>query len=1067
MPHCVGGPTYSEGDERGLMLRLITAWSSETLADWLAEWYSMSAVDPFQRELVVVPTPGMERYVTRRLARRLGVSDPLAEDGVCAAVDFVQPQDLMASVLAGAADDGHDPWVPAALQWYCVRAIDELVERRDDRLTGLRHHLRADTRDVRRMGVARDVANLLDNYASQRPDLLLEWAEGNTAQTPSQYLWQADVFRHVLQQTGTPPWPLRVRELLAGGIGDVDIPARLAVFGVTRYGVLEQQFLEALARDREVAVLMVEHSPGHADTRHGVTGGNHLVDALGREELTALRALESMRPEWERLPGYPESVGTLLSRLQVSIARDEPLAAGPPAAGDDSLTVHGCAGALRQVEVLRDQILGLLQKDESLQARDVLVMCTDLDRYAPLIGQVFGTTEAPIGGPTRDLRVSVADRSTRLDNPVLQVVQAFVGLLAARMTAAEVLDLVEQPAVADRFGLDAQAHSRIERLVTDAGVRWGLSREHRATFGVDAGAANTWEVGMDRLATGVAVDGRDAELIRGVAPIEASAESDVSLVAALDQVVATLQGAWRFARSSHPARDWATAITEWIEPLVGGEAQWRLAAAMSVVSRSLDGDAHVRLGEVAALLDAELARYGPRPRLLAGGVDVVAMRPMRNVPFRVVCLLGMDDGAFPRSLTLEGDDLLAVDPRPGERDPRAEDRQLLLDAVCAAQQHLVITYSSRNPVSGDSLPPAAPLAELLDSIGDVVQHHPLVAHDPRNFTRDPQRGVAVSFDRAAAAVASADTPVPDPPRDARVAAVSADMTLDDLVAFWRNPAKAFLRSLDLAVDRDEDAQDLELMIELNNLEKWKLGDDLLTSGRALDQARQLAVARGVLPVARPEGVWDEVAAKVARIRANAVEIGYDTDAAHEYTHLDLPLDPRSGTVLTGVLRHPVHGPLIELSFSDRKASHVLALRIRVAALCAAGIPTAGALVHAGRARGGIHHEGAWGQSDAATWLRTLAYLRQVGLSRPLPFAPRTSEAYGSRLPDVEGALAAAQEKWTGGYDRPGESNGPEYRMLWDSDWRTLTSIPPLVGRWLPTHDSLFAQLAGLVFGDRS
>lgn len=1049
------------------MLRLITAWSSEDLADWLAGWYSASSDDPFQRELVVVPTPGMERYVTRRLAQRLGVSGPHAGDGVCAAVDFVQPQDLMAAVLADVSDDESDPWIPATLQWYCLRAIDELVERPDDRFRGLRHHLRAGTRDVRRMGVARQVALLLDNYAAQRPDLLLEWADGDTDQTPSQYLWQADVFRHVLDRTGTAPWPLRVRDLLVEGVGDVDVPARLAVFGVTRYGVLEQQFLEALARDREVAVLMVEHSPGRAARQHEGADENHLVATLGREELTALRTLESMRPMRERLPGYPEPVGTLLSRLQASIARDEPLRPDVVESDDDSLTVHGCAGALRQVEVLRDQILGLLQQDESLEARDVLVMCTDLDVYAPLIAQVLGTTASHIGGPTRDLRVSVADRVVRIDNPVLQVVQTFVGLLATRMTTSEVLDLMELPPVADRFGLDAQARSRLERLVADAGVRWGLDADHRAAFGVDVGRTNTWEAGVDRLVAGLAVDGRDPVLMHGVAPVESSTDSDVALVAALDDVVATLQEAWRFAGSAHPAREWATALAGWIEPFIGGDAQWRLAAAMSVVAQALDADEPIRLGEVATLLDAELARFGPRPRLLAGGVDVVAMRPMRNVPYRVVCLLGMDDGAFPRSATLEGDDLLAVEPRPGERDPRTEDRQLFLDAVCAAQQHLVITYSSRNPTSGEPLPPAAPLAELLDSIGDVAHHHPLVAHDPRNFSPDPQRAVAVSFDRAAAAVASADTPAPDPVRDARVAEVSTDITLDDLLAFWRNPAKAFLRSLGVAVDRDEEAQDHDLRIELNQLEKWKLGDELLRSGHRLDDGRHLAYARGALPVARPERAWEEVADKVARIRAKAAEKGHDIDAAPDYAHLDIPLDPHAGTALTGVLRHPVRGPLIDLSFSRRKASTVLALRIRVAALCAAGIPTAGLLIHAGSKDDGVHEELPWRQSDAVTWLRHLAYLRRVGLSRPLPFAPKASEAYGTRLPDVEAAMDAAHDEWKGGYNGAGESDDPEYRMLWDSDWRVFTSVPPFSGTWLTSHDSLFAQIADLVFRDRS
>ncbi len=195
-------------------LRLITAWSSEALADWLADWYSVASADPFARELVVVPTPGMERYLTRRLARRLGVSDPAAEDGVCAALDFMQPQDLMATVLAGAGNDD-DPWLPAALQWHCLRAVDELVNGDDDAFVGLRHHLRDGTREARRIAVAREAAQLLDNYATQRPELLLAWQAGDDSQTPAEHVWQAAVFRHVLAQVGIAPWPLRVRDVLA------------------------------------------------------------------------------------------------------------------------------------------------------------------------------------------------------------------------------------------------------------------------------------------------------------------------------------------------------------------------------------------------------------------------------------------------------------------------------------------------------------------------------------------------------------------------------------------------------------------------------------------------------------------------------------------------------------------------------------------------------------------------------------------------------------------------------------------------------------------------------------
>ncbi len=1041
------------------MLRLITAWSSDALAEWLAEWFATAPEDPFARELVLVPTPGMERYVTRFLARRLGVSEAAAQDGVCAAVDFRQPQELMASVLAEAMPDD-DPWAPAALQWHCLAAVDDLLLRDDERLLGLRHHLRAGTRGARRMGVAREVAALLHNYANQRPELLLAWAADDTDGSPAQFWWQSQVFRHVLERTGTAPWPLRVRELLEDGIGDAALPPRLAVFGVTRYGTLERQFLEALARDRDVAVLMVEHSPARAEP--GPPGASDLVAALGQEEAFALRTLEAMEPLRDRLPDYPVPGGPLLRRLQASIAEDRELA--PPEAGDDSLTVHGCAGALRQVEVLRDQVLGLLQRDETLQARDVLVMCTDLDVYAPLIAQVFGTTAAPLAGPTRDLRVSVADRVARIDNPALQLAQSFVALLAGRMTRSEVLDLFGSPPVAERFELDADDRSRLERLVRSANVRWGLGAHHRTTVGVDIGSANTWQMGIDRLAAGLAGDGRQPGLMNGVAPVERAGDDYLRLVAALDLVVTALHEAWQFAQTSHPAREWAEAISGWVEPLVGGEARWRLPAALAVVSDALAGDSLIGLDEVRSLLADELSRYGPRPRLLAGGVDVVAMRPMRNIPFRVICLVGMDDDAFPRSDTWGGNDLLAFDPQPGERDPRAEDRQLFLDAICAAQQHLVITYTSRDPVSGHARPPAAPLAELLDVVGKGARHHhPLVPHDPQNFVPDATAGGSVSFDRAAAAVASRGRTQPDLLRDVRLAPVDGDVSLDDLLRFWKNPAKAFLRELGLPVEGDEEADDLEVPIDLTPLEKWTLGEDLLLGGRPIDEIHRAANARGSLPVVRAGSVWTEVTETAAGLRTAADQFAAGET---EYLSLRLPLDSDGATLLTGALPYPATGHLVDVSYSRLKADHLLALRIRLAALAASGIPVRGRLIRKGDRKPEIKCEQPAEPGAAMQWLRGLAYLRRLGLTRPLPFAPQSSAAFAAELPDSPKGLRAAAKEWRDGYNSRGEGSQPENRMVWGSDFDTLIAVPPMtVGGLLPAA-SFFEQVATFVFGER-
>ena len=94
---------------------------------------------------------------------------------------------------------------------------------------------------------------------------------------------------------------------------------------------------------------------------------------------------------------------------------------------------------------------------------------------------------------------------------------------------------------------------------------------------------------------------------------------------------------------------------------------------------------------------------------------------MRSVPHRVVCLLGLDDDAFPRKAPRDGDDLLLDDPWIGERDPRSEDRQLLLDALMAASERLIITYTGNDERTNKRRPPAVPVGELLDTIDDTAR----------------------------------------------------------------------------------------------------------------------------------------------------------------------------------------------------------------------------------------------------------------------------------------------------------------------------------------------------------
>jgi exodeoxyribonuclease V gamma subunit len=474
------------------------------------------------------------------------------------------------------------------------------------------------------------------------------------------------------------------------------------------------------------------------------------------------------------------------------------------------------------------------------------------------------------------------------------------------------------------------------------------------------------------------------------------------------------------------------------------------------------------------LLGHRLEGRPTRANFRSGHLTFCTLVPMRSVPHRLVCLLGLDDGAFPRQTPRDGDNLLLADRRPGDRDPRTEDRQLLLDALLAAREALIITYSGNDERTNAPLPPAVPVGELLDAVdatarvpaGDeatrardqVVVHHPLQGFDPRNFATagsDPARAAAGpwSFDPAALAGARAFlAPRHLPPpflAEPLPPAVEADLvTLDELVSFVQRPARAFLRQrLGVAVHLEEDELEDALPIELDGLARWGVGQRLLDAVRAgIDprDAYRAEIARGTLP---PGALGAPViqsilpTAKVLADTAGAFASG--RDARSEQTNIVLP----DGTRLTGTVGG-IHGHLVlQVSYSRLSPRQRLAAWVRLLAVSAAHPDVAFEAVSIGRGSqpGSIQtaripqlgSNPGVRASAALAELVPLTALRAAGLRSPLPIPCRTANAYAEAARMGEDPVAAAMKRWRSGWynDRriEGEAEEPEHRLTLGSE----------------------------------
>jgi exodeoxyribonuclease V gamma subunit len=1113
-------------------LSIHRAERADALVQELAAVLAAAPEDPFTPDVVSVPSRGVERWIAQSLSTTLGTR-PGRGDGVCANVLFPSPGRLVReAVSAGTgitADE--DPWSEQRLPWPLLEVIDGCAA--EDWCRTLGRHLGLVDGAVdqgRRMAVAQKLAGLFTSYGAQRPAMVRDWAVGSDTDglgnpLDADHTWQAELWRRLRGHIGVDSPPERI-DGACGRLRDepdlVDLPSRISLFGPTRLTTDQLQVVDALAARRDVH-LWLPH-PSHGLWRRiteAATAGSPvrprrddptadlpahpLLRSLARDarELQLRLGAHTAAADDEHLRS-PVAADTLLGVLQRDIHEDRAPEGTHTLADDDrSVQVHACHGRQRQVEVLREVLLGLLEEDPTLELRDVIVMCPDIESYAPLIAASFGLDgEAPDGldglgpadrpgrhdGRARDagdrrrphpghrLTVRLADRSLRQTNPVLSVAARLLELADARLTASEVLDLAAMPPVRRRFRLDDDGLERIGDWVRRAGVRWGLDADARKPYGLGQVRQNTWQAGLDRLLVGVAMDEDGLRTVDLALPLDDVDSTEIDLAGRLAELVDRLSVAVDALTREQPLEPWVTALTDAVESLVEvspqdawqlTQARWQLTDALASAEEHGAGST-LRLSDVRALLADRLKGRPTRANFRTGHLTMCTMVPMRSVPHRVVCLLGLDDGVFPRGERIDGDDVLARRPLVGERDLKAEDRQLFLDAILAAKEKLVVLYTGADERTGAERPPAVPLGELLDVLDRtavvpggqvrdqvrdvgrdrvrdrVLVRHPLQPFDARNFVPGGLAGDdAFSFDRASYDGSRAllgeraprspflTGPLPlEEPLDT--------VGVDELVRFLEHPAKGFLRHrLGLSAPEDDEIPSDALPVRLEPLEKWAVGDRLLAAGLAgvgRDVAVRAEWLRGNLPPGRlGEAVVAPIAEDVAGlIDRSAGARGGDPD------QLDVSVPLPGGITLAGTVPGVYGDRVVRIVYSKLGPKHRLRAWVHLLALVAQWPDRAWQAVTVGRApREGVavSHLSGVDPADAPRHLDALVATYLSGLTSPLPLPPRTACVYAEKRragATVENAVRLAGKEWSTstGQSSFGEGHDAERLRIW-------------------------------------
>jgi exodeoxyribonuclease V gamma subunit len=1092
-------------------MHLYRSHQTEALADALAEVLRHPIGDPFTPEIVVVQSRGMARWLSMYLAGRLGV---------CANVRFEFPAKLLGALTGG--DDATDPYTPESLRWRILGALPDLLN------TPAFAPLRADcahlaesrTIDRRALSLSTRLADLFDRYVTWRPEVVRAWEETPGAAPPPDAadawqpaLWRAlvagmpdDARRHLAWRALSPaparPWrrlslfgmpslpPLYLDVLAALSEGAypldihlfVPVPIRLYAEGIAGPG----QMLRARRR-------------GGSHAEH-LEEGHPLVTGMGRLALEFQQLLEvrGASVDEAELPEVLEPLGapaaSLLERLQrdiVELALPTPPESPPDldAPGEDlSITVHACHSPMRQVEILRDELLSLLVAVPELAPRDIAVLTPDIETFAPLIEAVFGD---PTARPR--LPYQIADRATRTGNPWAEALLGALALASSRLPASAVLDLLALPPLQSRYGLEATALSAVGRLVADAGIRWGADETHRVAEGQPQDAQNTWRFGFDRMLLGLAMPEGVGEPFGDVMPLAGMEGAALDTLGRLVDAYETLSGHLDTFRTAAPLETWVdrldALLTAWSGDASSDPALQRVREALlglpEQASRAglvmpLAPDALQDL--LTGLLGAE--DDGAAQAFLAGGVTFCALVPMRSIPFRVVCLLGMDEGAFPRNPARPAYDLMARDRRLGDRAPRDDDRYLFLEALLSARSHLRIFYTGFDIRTNASRPPSVAVEELMDVLRpmgappSLLRAHPLQPFSPRNFGRSAE-GEAVppeSFDPRAFAGARAllaptieAVPFLDAPLEARPI---TEVTLAELVRFFEGPIAWFMRErLGVRFGGGEDTTLDREPFTLDALATHGVRDELLrglAAAVAPEAARRAVRLSGVLPLGTPgDAVLAGELTSARAVYSAALALMGGPRLAPDTLRLTL-----DGVTVTGAVGDLYPGGRVVMRAGGLNAR--VAVRAWVTHVfwqTAVGFTATTTLVGRGKAGPDVWQFGE--VPDARDRAAELLSLYVAGQVAPLRFFPASALAFVEALekpektpvpPDEKRRLAfnAANTAWLGGFSGLAESANPENARLFGGVGLDAvdTILPGLV---LPPEHT-FEALARTIFG---
>ncbi|WP_340678983.1 exodeoxyribonuclease V subunit gamma [Paraglaciecola sp.] len=976
------------------MLHLIQSNKMESLAGSLIDClsrHSASSTSLFSPDTILVQSPGMSQWLKIQIAENRGIA---------ANLDFPLPSSFIWDLYRQHIDNlpEQSAFTKANMTWKLMSLLPTMLAQAE--FSAIAAYLNQAPM-LKLYQLAHKIADIYDQYLVYRPEWILAWEnnealddtalDNKSGPDESLHPWQGVLWRALCEYSQRLGESVYHRANLHQNLlnqlrqQDEHISAKpLYVFGISAIPQQQLEVLSALAEHREVFIFWFnpsEHywgdivdgktmaranlkqlvqAQGQALEPDYLLSGNPLLASwgkLGRDYQDMLLTFDYQQHDYfveTQASSMLEHIQSEVFNLQFRhsfepLAPAELLTNGDEfpkieiAHSDRSIQLHACHSRVRELEVLHDQLLAWFAQNAANQPGDVVVMMPDVASYAPFIEGVFGAANSQIYIP-----FGISDRNLSEESPLLSSFVQLMKLAQSRLTLSEVITWLAVPAVMRKFAINEQEYSLLQHWLADAGVRWGWDQKDKTRWGLPEQGQNTWLFGLQRLLAGYAMDGSQLfnyqqSQISPYADIEGQQAVALGKFYLFAQellvVMEFCQQRANLADKVHHALDFINRLYEADEQELQDLSQLRSALEQISVHQTQCIEP-IEQSVFVAELEQQLNEKGVGQRFLAGYVNFCTLMPMRSIPFKLVCLLGMNDADYPRQSVPVGFDLMRFSAaKRGDRSRRLDDRYLFMEALLSARECLYISYIGVNQKDNGELSPSILVSELLEyceqgyALNDELmlapkttcqnlRQHLFTQHALQPFAAQYFVGAPrlPSYNEQALQVAiTQQQPLVPHKFDQHelpalfdiqqqqllLDGVPVELAMDDLIVFFMNPAKAFF--LQRWQCRFAGLGD-ELMDEepfaFGGLDKYQLNDRLISQfvalhndGQALDESaqEQLLVhykqqlrAEGKLPV----GYSGDVALQGVATQSQALaEVVSQQCAGHKavLVNIELPL----------------------------------------------------------------------------------------------------------------------------------------------------------------------------------